>query len=82
MTMSCSEAAINGFYSNTALAVRRQGAVRVTLRPNGRISPSEFAYKMRRNGFAVRCDADDLPAWRRTEVDHCRFTVALVKATA
>lgn len=79
--LSCSESAVRGFYSNTALAVRRQGAVKVSLRPNGRISPGEFAHEMRQEGFIVRCEAYNIPAWKRTEADYYRFVVAVVKAT-
>lgn len=79
--LSCSESAIKGFYSNTALAVRRLGAVRVTLRQSGRISPDTFAHKMRQEGFTVRSRADELPGWKRAEADYYSFTVAVVKAT-
>jgi hypothetical protein len=81
MRMSCSEAAVHGFFRNTALAVRRLGAMKVTLRPSGRISPNAFAHRMRQEGFAVACEADNLPLWKRTEADYCRFVVAVVKAT-
>lgn len=80
--LSCSEAAVHGFYSNTALAVRRLGVVKVSLRPNGRISPDQFRTRMASEGFAVRSRADELPGWKRAEADYYSFTVAVVKATA